>query len=168
MGKQETEKLEKKVEFLQKHLNSGKTPDELEKEFETWYEEDYKKRKYQEYIDGITEAVEKEAKITVNFSEGDYDQSAFTQYGTLHINRICTLEAFVNRMILRQSANSGSTTIWIKVNNKKLWCKIGFKGECEKCEDFDSYGDILISQSGKYSNQIGNHENFTIYPFLKS
>lgn len=120
MGKQETEKLEKKVEFLQKHLNSGKTPDELEKEFETWYEEDYKKRKFQEYIDGITEAVEKEAKITVNFSEGDYDQSAFTQYGTLHINRICTLEAFVNRMILRQSANSGSTTIWIKIGNKEL------------------------------------------------
>ena len=38
-------KLEKKVEFFKEHLNSGKSADELEHEFETWYEEVYKKKK---------------------------------------------------------------------------------------------------------------------------
>ena len=37
-------KLEKKVEFFKEHLNSGKSADVLEKEFETWYEEVYKKQ----------------------------------------------------------------------------------------------------------------------------
>lgn len=37
-------KLEKKVEFFKEYLNSGKSADVLEQEFETWYEEVYKKK----------------------------------------------------------------------------------------------------------------------------
>ena len=63
-------KLEKKVEYFKEHLNSGKSADALEQEFETWYEEVYKKQQYAEYLKKLKEDVQKESEIRLEFLIG--------------------------------------------------------------------------------------------------
>ena len=60
-------KLEKKVEFFKEHLNSGKSAYELEHEFETWYEEVYKKKQYEEYLKQLKEDIQNESEIKLDF-----------------------------------------------------------------------------------------------------
>lgn len=159
----ETEKLQKKIEFLEKNINSGKSSEELDKEFETWYEEDFKKRQYEEYVEDIKKSVQDESEITLTFSKEYYDEMCYEETGSLEISRVCTLKAFVNKMVLRRirKGGTGSTQISLDLERGMLRCYINYKGEISG--SLESYGDILISTKGEYSKRIGGHEEFTLF-----
>lgn len=159
----ETEKLQKKIEFLENNINSGKTTEELDKEFETWYEEDFKKHQYEKYVEDIKKSVQNESEITLTFSKEYYDEMCYEETGTLKISRVCTLKAFVNRMVLRriEKGGIGSTQISLDLERGMLRCCINYKGEVSG--SLEAYENILVSTKGKYSKRIGDHEEFTLF-----
>ena len=159
----ETEKLQKKIEFLEKNLNSGKSSEELDKEFETWYEEDFKKRQYEAYLERVKKSVQNESEIRIWLSKEYYDEMCYEETGTLEISRVCTLKAFVNRMVLRriEKGGIGSTQISLDLERGMLHCCINYKGEVS--DSLEAYENILISTKGKYSKRIGDHEEFTLF-----
>ena len=163
----ETEKLKKKIEFLENSLNSGKTSEELDKEFETWYEEDFKKHQYERYVEDIKKSVQDESEIRLWLSKEYYDEMCYEETGTLEISRVCTLKAFVNKMALRriERKGTGSTQIALKMERGCVRCYINYKGEISG--SLEAYEDILISTKGEYSERIGNHEEFSLYPLIK-
>ena len=163
----ETEKLKKKIEFLENNINSGKTSEELDKEFETWYEEDFKKQQYEKYVEDIKKSVQDESEICLWLSKEYYDEMCYEETGTLEISRVCTLKAFVNKMALRRirKGGTGSTQITLKMERGCVRCYINYKGEISG--SLEAYEDILISTKGEYSERIGNHEEFSLYPLIK-
>ena len=163
----ETEKLKKKIEFLENNINSGKTSEELDKEFETWYEEDFKKQQYEKYVEDIKKSVQDESEICIWLSKEYYDEMCYEETGTLEISRVCTLKAFVNKMALRRirKGGTGSTQITLKMERGCVRCYINYKGEISG--SLEAYEDILISTKGEYSERIGDHEEFSLYPLIK-
>ena len=165
MDNTEIEKLEKKVEFFKEHVNSGKSADELEKEFETWYEEEYRKTQYENYIKRVTEEVQEESEISLKFFKESYDQICYCETGNLRISRVCTLRAFINKMVLRRlNRDVGTIKIVFCLDSGNWDCVINCRGEMSKSSCFEKYENMLISTSGKYYSQIGGHEEFKIYP----
>lgn len=152
-------KLEKKVEFFKEHLNSDKSADVLEKEFETWYEEVYKKKQYAEYLKKLKEDVQKESEIRLEFltepaPRGEYD---YVASGNWYISRYCTLEAFVNIVALRRAKENkaGKTRIYFKNYDSSCRCEINNLGEIvDKSQSCWNNWNTLIATKGKY----------TIYP----
>lgn len=163
----ETEKLQKKIEFLENNINSGKTSEELDKEFETWYEEDFKKHQYEKYVEDIKKSVQDESEIRIWLSKEHYYAMCYEETGTLEISRVCTLKAFVNKMVLRriERNGTGSTQITLKMDKGCVRCYINYKGEISG--SLEAYEDILISTKGEYSERIGGHEEFSLNPLIK-
>lgn len=163
----EAEKLQKKIEFLENNINSGKTSEELDKEFETWYEEDFKKHQYEKYVEDIKKSVQDESEIRLWLSKEYYDEMCYEETGTLEISRVCTLKAFVNKMVLRriERNGTGSTQITLKMERGCVRCYINYKGEISG--SLEAYEDILISTKGEYSKRIGGHEEFSLNPLIK-
>lgn len=152
-------KLEKKVEFFKEHLNSGKSADVLEKEFETWYEEVYKKKQYEEYLKKLKEDVQKESEIRLEFLIGPAPSSecSYCASGNWYISRYCTLEAFVNIVALRRAKENkaGKTRIYFKNYDSSCRCEINNLGEIvDESQSCRIDRNTLIATKGKY----------TIYP----
>ena len=152
-------KLEKKVEFFKEHLNSGKSADVLEKEFETWYEEVYKKQQYAEYLKQLKEDIQKESEIRLEFLTKDAPSSecSYVASGNWYISRHCTLEAFVNIVALRRVKENkvGKTRIYFKTYDSSCMYEINNIGEIvDKSQSCLANRDTLIATKGKY----------TIYP----
>lgn len=95
-----------KIKFLEEHLNSGHTKEELDAMFKQEVIEKDKKEKTLKF----QELVEKEAKLSYHKS----DQKETDDYNTfgynLRISRPCTLGAFVNLLAL-ESINSDWRTV---------------------------------------------------------
>lgn len=152
-------KLEKKVEYFKEHLNSGKSADVLEQEFETWYEEVYKKKQYEEYLKKLKEDVQKESEIKLDFLIKPARNSECSYYasGNWYISRYCTLEAFVNIVALRRAKENkaGKTRIYFKTYDSSCMCEINNLGEIVvKSQSCWANRNTLIATKGKY----------TIYP----
>lgn len=152
-------KLEKKIEFFKEHLNSGKTADVLEKEFETWYEEVYKKKQYEEYLKKLKEDVQKESEIRLEFLIGPAPSSecSYVASGNWYISRYCTLEAFVNIVALRRAKENkaGETRIYFKNYDSSCRWVINNIGEIvDESQSCRIDRHTLIATKGKY----------TIYP----
>ncbi len=167
MGNTEAEKLEKKVEFFKGHINSGKDANELEKEFEAWYKEEYRKTQHENFIKRVTEEVQEESEISLKFFKESYDQICYREVGNLRISRICTLKAFINKMVLRcLKKDIGTIKIVFCIDPGNWNCVINHRGEISKSPCLEKYENMLIATSGKYYSQIGGHEEFKIYPFM--
>lgn len=152
-------KLEQKIEFFKEHLNSGKTADVLEQEFETWYEDVYKKKQYEEYLKQLKEDVQKETEIRLEFLIGPAPSSecSYVASGNWYISRYCTLEAFVNIVALRRAKENkaGKTRIYFKNYDSSCRCEINNLGEIvDKSQSCWNNWNTLIATKGKY----------TIYP----
>ena len=151
-------KLEKKVEFFKEHLNSGKSADVLEQEFETWYEEVYKKQ-YDEYLKQLKEDIQKESEIRLEFLIGPAPSSecSYVASGNWYISRYCTLEAFVNIIALRRAKENkvGETRIYFKTYDSSCMCEINKLGVIvERTQSYRTNWNTLIATKGEY----------TIYP----
>ena len=149
-------KLEKKVEFFKEHLNSGKSADVLEQEFETWYEDVYKKQQYAEYLKQLKEDIQKESEIKLDFLLEDAPSSecSYCASGNWYISRYCTLEAFVNIIALRRAKENkaGKTRIYFKTYDSSCMCEINNLGEIvEQSQSYRINWDTLIATKGKYT-----------------
>lgn len=95
-----------KIKFLEEHLNSGRTKEELDAMFKQEVIEKDKKEKTLKF----QELVKEEAKLSYRKS----DQKETDDYNTfgynLRISRPCTLRAFVNLLAL-ESINSDWRTV---------------------------------------------------------
>ena len=152
-------KLEKKVEYFKEHLNSGKSADVLEQEFETWYEEDYKKQQYAEYLKKLNHDIQKESEIRLDFLIEDAPSSecSYCASGNWYISRYCTLEAFVNIVALRRAKENKNceTRIYFKTYDSSCRYKINNIGEIvDESQSCRIDRHTLIATKGKY----------TIYP----
>lgn len=156
MNDEYIEKLEKKVEFFKKNFNTSKTTEELEQEFETWYE-DFKTPN----IKDVEEEIQRESQITLDYSQDEYDQMSYIGSGTFTINRVCTLKAFLNKMILKRFKLGGFASVKIFCEDGS--CEIDSNGRIEKSQEFKNYEDKLISTSGKYSRQFGDYLTYRVY-----
>ena len=124
-----------KIKFLEEHLNSGHTKEELDAMFKQEVIEKDKKEKTLKF----QELVKKEAKLSYDIS----DQRETDDYNTfeydLSISRPCTLGAFVNLLAL-ESINSDHRTV-VEFNQGKSLDPVLIyiqNGEVE-CETMDYF-----------------------------
>lgn len=163
-------KLEKKVEFFKEHLNSGKSADELEQEFETWYEEVYKKKHYEEYLKKLNDDIQKESEIRLDFliKPSSSSECNYVASGNCYVSRSCTLEAFVNIVALRRAKENkaGNTRIYFKTYDSSCMCEINNIGEIvKKSESFRKNSDILIATKGDYTIYPDGIEEYEIHAY---
>ena len=157
---------EHKLEFFKEHLNSGKSADELEQEFETWYEEVYKKKHYEEYLKKLNDDIQKESEIRLKLVPSG--ESIYVATGKCYISRACTLEAFTNIVALRRAKENkaGTTTIFFKTYNRIYMCDINNLGEIvEASESYRSNSDTLIATEGDYTIYPNGIEEYEIHAY---
>ena len=163
-------KLEKKVEFFKEHLNSEKSADVLEQEFETWYEDVYKKQQYAEYLKQLKEDIQKESEIKLEFLIGPAPSSecSYVASGNWYISRYCTLEAFVNIVALRRAKENktGKTRIYFKTYDSSCMCEINNIGEIvEKSQSCWNNWNTLIATKGKYTIYSDDIECYEVHAY---
>ena len=157
---------EHKLEFFKEHLNSGKSAYELEKEFETWYEEDCKKKQYDDYHKQLNDDIQKESEIRLELVPSG--ESNHVASGKCYISRTCTLEAFTNIVALRRAIENkaGTTTIFFKTYNGLYVCDINNLGEIvEASESYRSNSDTLIATKGDYTIYPNGIEEYEIHAY---
>ena len=155
----EKDKLKQKIEWLKQHLNMGRTPEQLDADFEVWYKEDFKKRQDAETLANLKQAVQKESVLDWRCGYHDYDPQGFIYTGTICLNRVCTLQAFVNAVRLKSADNHYSYKIVFENTSgcQLAWCEIhglNFDTSDAWCR----YDTKLISESGRVVDTMGNKE----------
>lgn len=162
----EKDKLNKKVEWLKDHLNTNKTPEQLDQEFETWYEEDFKKNQKEETLKYLSEAVKNESVLSWDYRSVNSSSVDFTTWGVFELNRVCTLQALADAMMLAGADNSFYTkNIRLKTStNGSCLCNFEICG-LEMNPQFipRDYGDVLLARQGDYTDTMG-HKTIDVYP----
>ena len=155
----EKDKLKQKIEWLKQHLNTDKTPEQLDAEFEVWYKDDFKKRQDAETLANLKQAVQKESVLDWTCGYHDHDPQGFIYRGTICLNRVCTLQAFANAVRLKSADDHSSYKIVFEnVNSCQLaWCEI--QGlNLETSAAWCKYSMLLIAESGRVTDTMGNKE----------
>ena len=155
----EKNKMQKHIEWLKQYLNTDKTPEQLDTEFEVWYKEDYKKRQDAETLASIKQAVQEESVLSWRCAYHDHDPQGFIYKGTICLNRVCTLQAFANAVILKSADDHASYKIVFESASgcKLAWCEIhglNFDTSDAWCK----YDMKLISDAGRVVDTMGNKE----------
>ena len=96
----QAEKLQAKVNWLKEHLNTKKTAEELDAEFEVWYEEEKVKKEEQEIRDELTAQIKQEQDLWFNLENRKSAEMSYETNADLRITRVCTLQAFANVLLL--------------------------------------------------------------------
>lgn len=124
-----------KIKFLEEHLNSGHTKEELDAMFKQEVIEKDKEEKTKKF----QELVEKESKLSYDISDQKETDEVNTFEYNLSISRPCTLGAFVNLLAL-ESINSDWRTVVEFVQGKSLDSVLIYiqNGEVE-CETMDYF-----------------------------
>lgn len=158
----EAEKLQAKVDWLKEHLNTKKTAEELDAEFEVWYEEEKVKKEEQQIRDELTTQIKQEQDLWFDLEKENYCTMSYETFAGLRITRVCTLQAFAN-VILLQSLKNHSFGIIAYSSAPDVWCKYD-KGRCEYSTGWWSHrNDLLSISQGKYYNSISGETNYTVY-----
>ena len=155
----EKNKMQKHIEWLKQHLNTDKTPEQLDAEFEVWYKEDYKKRQDAETLASIKQAVQGESVLSWRCGYHDHDPQGFIYRGTICLNRVCTLQAFVNAVRLKSADNHDSYKIVFENASgcQLAWCEI--QGlNFDTSDAWCKYDMKLIAETGRVEDTMGNKE----------
>lgn len=155
----EKNKMQKHIEWLKQHLNTDKTPEQLDAEFEVWYKEDYKKRQDAETLANLKQTVQKESVLSWTCGYHDHDPQGFIYEGTICLNRVCTLQAFANAVRLKSADDhAGYKIVFENVNGCQLaWCEI-LGLNFDTSDAWCKYDMKLISESGRVTDTMGNKE----------
>ena len=134
-----------KIKFLEEHLNSGHTKEELD----AMFKQEVIKKDKEEKTKKFQELVEKEAKLSYHKSNQKETDDYNTFGYNLRISRPCTLEAFVNLLAL-ESINSDRRTVVEFDQGKSLdpvliYVQNG-EVECETMDYFWCKGILLTSK----------------------
>lgn len=97
----EAEKLQAKIDWLKEHLNTKKTAEKLDAEFEVWYKEEKVKKEEQKIRDELTAQIKQEQNLWFDLDNKNSPPMSYETYADLRITRVCTLQAFANVILLQ-------------------------------------------------------------------
>ena len=158
----EAEKLQAKIDWLKEHLNTKKTAEELDAEFEAWYKEEKLKKEEQEICDELTSQIKQEQELWFTLENENSLPMSYETYADLRITRVCTLQAFANVILLRSLKRHSWGTITFS-SAPDVWCKYE-NGRCEYSTGWWSHrNDLLSISQGRYYNSISRETNYTVY-----
>ena len=156
---EEQKKLTAQVQFFKEHLNSGKSAEELETEFEDWYENVLLVREEKERIDKLTADISEESDLRIKTSITDNDPVNFECRGGFVINRPCTLQAFANVIILDSLKNKFDGSI--KVKDSVAVCTFN-RGKAEYSQGWYGVKNDVVCRTGKFWTSISQEEKYTV------
>lgn len=158
----EAEKLQAKVNWLKEHLNTSKTAEELEVEFEVWYEQEKLKQEKEEIRNELTIQIEQEQDLWFELEHKQNSTMTYETEADLRITRVCTLQAFANVILLKSLKNHLHGCITF-ASAPDVWCEYK-NGRCEYSTGWWSHrNDLLNISQGKYYNSISGETNYTVY-----
>lgn len=158
----EAEKLQAKIDWLKEHLNTKKTAEELEVEFEVWYKQEKLKQEEEEIRNELTSQIQQEQDLWFDLENKNYSTMSYETDADLRITRVCTLQAFANVILLKslKSHLHGSITF---ASAPDVWCEYK-NGRCEYSTGWWSHrNDLLSISQGRYYNSISGETNYTVY-----
>lgn len=165
----EKNKMQKHIEWLKQHLNMGRTPEQLDGDFEVWYKDDFKKRQDAETLENLKQSVQNENRLTYSKMTSDYDPLSYRSRGTIYLNRVCTLQAFVNA--LRLSTAESSKRYQIVLENSDAASQYGLASckisglEWEPSDTWFRHDMTLIAESGRFEDDIANGMTIWVKPY---
>lgn len=158
----QAEKLYAKVDWLKEHLNTTKTAEELDTEFEVWYEEEKLRKEEEEISKELTILIEQEQDLWFKLENKKSSAITYETEADLRITRVCTLQAFANVILLKSLKSHWHGTISF-ASVPDVWCEYK-NGRCEYSDKWWSHrNDLLSISSGKYYDSIANNTQFTVY-----
>lgn len=158
----QAEKLQAKVDWLKEHLNTNKTAEELDSEFEKWYEEEKLRKEEEEIRNELTILIEQEQNLWFELENNNYIEMSYETHADLRITRVCTLQAFANVLLLHSLKRHSWGTITF-ASAPDVWCEYK-NGRCEYSTGWWSHrNDLLSISSGRYYNSISGETNYTVY-----
>lgn len=156
---EDQKKLTAQVQFFKEHLNSGKSAEELEAEFENWYENVLLVQEEKERIDKLNADISEESDLRIMTSITDNDTVNYESRGNFSINRPCTLQAFANVIILDSFNHKFDGSI--KVKDSIAVCTFN-RGKAEYSNEWDSLKDCVICCTGEFWTSISKAEIYTV------
>lgn len=156
---EDQKKLTAQVQFFKEHLNSGKSAEELEAEFENWYTNVLLVQEEKERIDKLTADISEESKLVISTSITDNDTVNYESWGKFSINRPCTLQAFANVVILDSFINKFDGSI--RVKDSIAVCTFN-RGKAEYSQVWYSVKNDVVCRTGKFWTCISKEEKYTV------
>ena len=156
---EDQKKLTAQVQFFKEHLNSGKSAEELEAEFEDWYTNVLLVQEEKERIEKLTADISEESDLRIKTSIIDNDPVNFECRGGFIINRPCTLQAFANVVILDSLNNKFDGSI--KVKDSVAVCTFN-RGKAEYSQGWHGVKNYVVCRTGKFWTSISQEEKYTV------
>lgn len=156
---EEQKKLTAQVQFFKEHLNSGKSAEELEAEFENWYENVLLVQEEKERIEKLHADISEESDLLIKTSIIDNDPVNFECRGGFSINRPCTLQAFANVVILDSLNNKFDGSISVK--DSFAVCTFN-RGKAEYSQVWNSVKNDVVCRTGEFWISISKAEKYTV------
>lgn len=158
----QAEKLQAKVDWLKEHLNTKKSAEKLDAEFEKWYEEEKLKKEEEKIREELTSQIKRERDLWFTLDNKKSIEMSYETFADLKITRVCTLQAFANVIILDSLNDYCSHGTITFASAPDVWCKYK-KGRCEYSDKWWSHrNDLLSISSGRYYNSISGETNYTV------
>ena len=155
----EQKKLTAQVQFFKEHLNSGKSAEELEAEFEDWYKNVLLVQEEKERVEKLTADISEESDLRIKTSITDNDPVNFECRGEFSINRPCTLQAFANVIILDSLNNKFDGSI--KVIDSVAVCTFN-RGKAEYSQGWHGVKNDIVCRTGSFWTSISNEEKYIV------
>lgn len=155
----EQKKLTAQVQFFKEHLNSGKSAEELEAEFEDWYKNVLLVQEEKERVEKLTADISEESDLRIKTSITDNDPVNFECKGEFNINRPCTLQAFANVIILDSLNNKFDGSI--KVIDSVAVCTFN-RGKAEYSQGWHGVKNDVVCRTGSFWTSISNEEKYIV------
>ena len=156
----EKDKLNAKIQWFKEHLNSTKTAEELDAEFEEWYTNVKAIEEEKERMRKLNEDIQDEAEIRYYLENKSYDHINYSNAADLKLSRPCTLQAFTNTILMKSYCNNFHGSIDFE---DKCYCKFN-KGRVEYSKDWWCYKDAVLNHTkGKYFDSISGEHKYTVY-----
>ena len=156
---EDQKKLTARVQFFKEHLNSGKSAEELEAEFENWYTNVLLVQEEKERIDKLNADISEESDLRIMTSITDNDTVNYELWGKFSINRPCTLQAFANVIILDSFNRKFDGSI--KVKDSIAVCTFN-RGKAEYSQGWSSVKNDVVCRTGKFWTSISQEEKYTV------
>lgn len=141
------DKNEEKIKYLLEHINEGKAADELNSDFEKWYQEECIVRKFNERVEALKKQKRKFSEFAIEYGyQYDYDRSDDWHCYEMHFDRSILFKDFVTLLQLKYAELYGKQHICVRIYNKSKGGYLGsisFDSMCEMDDEKESNGLLL-------------------------
>lgn len=162
------DKNEEKIKYLLAHINEGKTADELNSDFEKWYQEECIVRKFNERVEALKEAEKKFLTFHMEMDERRRCYIGNYIYTPCEISKPILLKDLVRQLQLKHAYvnDKDRSCVRITMYNKskdELIGRIMFNNLCEFLTGseylLDKYCDHIVSTHLIYTTSGSNKQH---------